>query len=177
MKKILLVAATTVVVIALAGVAFATSPTTPPTIDVNATVLNKCDNAVSGAAAPLSIDPLVGDQSFNVTSQPSIQCTKRTGASTTTITAASTNGTTNTTPATCAGSGSFLTGFTMQSTGGKTINYSFACVASVVGLGFGNATHDIPLGIAAKVLSSDALVADYDGGNPYSDTVTLTINY
>jgi len=171
-----MVAAIAVLVVAMAGGAYAAGSQTESVV-VNAKVNGMCSKTVAGLFTTLAIDPsTVADQLFAAGTDASVQCTKN--LTTASITATSANGTANLVP--CTGSGNFLTNFTMKSGTGKTINYSFACAAGVTGIGFGTAgdgIHDVSLGTAAKVLAADAQAADYDSGNTYTDTVTLTINF
>lgn len=170
-----MVAAIAVLIVAMAGGAYALN--TGDSVTVNATVNGMCSNTVAGLFTTLVIDPSsAADQPFTGGTAASVQCSKN--LTTTSITATSANGTANNVP--CTGSGNFLTNFTMKSVSGATINYSFACAAGVTGIGFGTAgdgIHDVSLGTAAKVLAADAQIADYDSGNTYTDTVTLTINF
>ena len=176
MKKIILVAAITMIVIAMAGGAFAGSTTA--NVAVSAKVNGSCGNTSAGTFSLLTIIPSnVADQAFTVSSDAKAQCTK--DFSTVSITATSLNGTASLVA--CTGSTTYLTGFAMKEpVSGNKINYSFACKSSITGIGFGTAgdgTHDVALGTAAKVLAADVQVADYASGNTYADTVTLTINY
>jgi hypothetical protein len=171
-----MVAAIAVFVVAMAGGTYAANTT--DSVTVNAKVNGTCSKTVAGIFSTLAIDPSnVADQLFSVGTDATVQCSKN--LTTTSITATSANGTAS--DAVCTGSGSYLTGFTMKDAGtGKTVNYSFACAASVAGIGFGTAgdgTHDVSLGMAAKVLQADVQAADYDNGNTYTDQVTLTINF
>jgi hypothetical protein len=168
-----MVAAIAVLVVAMAGGAYAGNTT--DLVTVNAKVNGMCSKTVAGIFNTLAIDPSnVADQPFTVGTDASVQCTK--SLATTSITATSANGTANLVPCT----GGYLTGFTVKSVSGATINYSFACAAGVTGIGFGTAgdgVHDVSLGMAAKVLAADVQTANYDNGNTYTDTVTLTINF
>lgn len=178
MKKLMVVLAAMVMVFAMVSGAFADTAT--DTVQVNAKVKSVCTNTVTGAFSTLTIDPssAATTQPFTVATPASIQCSKNVTSAK--ITAASTHGTSSATPVTCNGSANFLTGFTMQDTNSKTIDYSFACASTITGNGFGTAgdgTHDQSLGIAAEVLQADAQAADYDGGAIYNDVVTLTVTY
>jgi hypothetical protein len=167
-----MVAAIAVLVVAMAGGAYAAGSTST-SVTVNAKVNGTCGNTVAGSFTTLNIDPTsVVAQTFVASPDATVQCTNK--LTTASITATSANGTANLVP--CTGSSSYLTGFVMKDGSGSTINYSFACNASVLGSGFGSGK-DVPLGIAAEVLPADAALANYDGGALYSDTVTLTINF
>jgi hypothetical protein len=172
MKKSLVILAAMAFVIAMVSGAYAGS--IAPTVAVSASVQSQCTTPVNGVFAPLSIDPSsASNQPFTVTTPSTVRCTA--GRTTPSITASSTYGTTKTTPATC--SGALQTGFTMKEpTSGDTINYSFQCNTSILGLGFGSGS-DVSLGIAATVLTADANAANYAAGATYSDTITLTVNY
>ena len=158
-------------VLAMVSGVFAANTST--TVPLNATVKSMCANTAAGVAELLDIDPsATGVQAFSITTQPVVQCTNKAVA---TITATSANGTASSVA--CNGS-NYLTGFTLKETGGKTVDYEFACEASVTGIGIkaGDAARNLSLGVAAQVPETNAQAAEYTGTN-YSDVVTLTITY
>jgi len=163
MKKILVVAAVEMMVMALAGGVFA-APPLDVQVGVNAAVTNKCA-VTSPGALNITIDPeLTVDQPFTPL-EPVAHCTKTKGGMDASITAESTNAGTTSNTGTLVGS--------LDSGAGNPIPYTFTFNPTVVGNGFG-AGAPVAFGIGGSVASGDAQVAEYGS---YTDTVTLTLAY
>jgi len=162
MKKNLLIAAVTMMVVAMAGAAFAANLN--PTVGVSASVATKC--IVSQAATAIAfgaLDPeTTADQSYTAAdgADLKIKCTKN--KATTLISAASANPGGATNFQMIGGAGAFLIPY--------TFNYDSA---NKTGLGFGTGT-DLRLNLGASVAKANFENAE---GGAYADTVTFTITY
>ena len=155
MKKNLIMAAVAVIVIAMAGGAYA-APPLDVTVGVSATVTQKCVVATPGTL-DITIDPApAGVQNFTAVQQPSAKCTKTKGVTTASVSAVSANG------------------YTLVGVVGLTpIPYTFTYNATVVGNGFG-AGADVDFNIGGSVTAANANAAE---SGSYTDTVTLTLTY
>jgi len=151
MKKILLMAIATVLVLSVAGGAFAAG-SVAPTVGVAGTVNGKCTIATTPGDIAFTIDPdLAGPFNAVVGTQPVIKCTKNH-------------------PYTVACTS--LNTFNLMQ-GADSIPYTFTCPAGSNGAGFG-AGGGIALAIGGQV---SAGYADAPVGSGYADTVTITVNY
>ena len=150
MKKIILAAAVMMVVIAMAGGAFALTIT--PQVNVTGTVTGKCTIVTSPGNMAFTIDPSLGGP-FNavVGTKPVIKCTKSYSY---TIVCTSTNT------------------FKLKQ-GTDLIPYSFTCPSGGSGGGFG-AAGGITLTIGGQVSTG---YADAPAGAGYTDIVTITVSY
>ncbi len=170
MKKVLFVAAVTVVVLAMAGGAFA-AQATQQNVTINATVKASC-GTFGGGPLSLSIDPATGSEVDSTGTNVTVQCTKSTPF---TMTAAS---------AGAGGAASATSPLNGQLTAGglNNIPYSLYFTTGFTGAGFGAATPQTLITAAgssssqtgAVVIQTDAQAAQ---AGTYSDTVTLTISY
>jgi hypothetical protein len=168
MKKILVAAAVAVVVLVMAGSAFAAIATSGDVI-INATVASGC-SAIAGGPLNLAIDPVtLGAADVISTGTPAtVQCVKHNVVGYFTVDAYS--------------AGSALTSNTGSLTGSLTnapltpIPYTLTFTAAFDGNGFGGPARNIALILAGgvTVLNANALAAEFGS---YSDTVTLTVNY
>lgn len=154
MKKVLLMAAVALMVIAMAGGAYAAAPL-DVSVDVTAVVTQKCV-VTSNGLLDITIDPALAapTQAFTAI-QPSAQCTKTKGVTTASVAATSANG------------------FTLVGAGLTPIPYALTYNPAVVGNGFGAAA-DVDFNIGGTVAQAAAYVAEYGS---YTDTVTLTLTY
>lgn len=168
MKKVLVFAAIAVVVIGMAGIAFATTTATSGDVTVNATVSSGCTGIQAGTVA-LAIDPLVaGDvnSAGGANTKTMVQCVPRSGGYTVAVTAD--GGTTN-------GAGGTLDG-TLKGLGGQSpIPYALTYSATFNGSGIGANKNVTLVDIGGvKVLAANVAVAEYGS---FSDTVTMTVSY
>ena len=164
MKKILLTAVVAVVVMFMAGSAFAASQSA--NVPITATVGATACKAI--AAGTLSL--LVSDVSDTVTPVNStgvattIQC--QNGQASTTITASSLNaGGAPTSVSPLAG---------MLVNGPDTLAYSLTFATSITGIGYGGSGKNLTL------INAGAATTTPTGNEPagvYTDTVTITVNY
>lgn len=163
MKKVLVIATITIMVIVISSRTFAVNLVPAPTVTVNGTVQSQCGSAVSGVMN-INIDPsLAGPQAILITTPATVKCS---------------NARAVTVSATSAGSGLASVGGALSGTmknGVNAINYTLSFNNNLTGQGFG-ALKDVPILISGSVAQTDAQNAVYLVGT-YTDTVTLTITY
>ncbi len=175
MKKNILVAAITMIVMAMAEGAFAQSvPTdwTNQTVLINATVSASCTNFSAGNMT-LGIDPSTSTPVYSTGNLTTVQCTKTTPFYVSAL-SAGTGGVANTT-GTLSGK---LTAVSPATN--SPIPYTLYFTPSFTGSGFGSATAttlitgngDSSHGV--NVAATDAQAAQ---AGTYSDTVTLSVSY
>jgi spore coat protein U-like protein len=167
MKKTMLIIAAVLIVIAMAGGAYAGS--IAPTVSVNGSVSGICKAGTAGVMSFLIPDPsVVGPIAAAPVTDATVFCTN---ATTFTLTASSLNK--SGAPASCAGPGG-ITG-TLKDASNNLMDYTFACgTATGTGKGFG-AGKDQALGLAGSIAST--AYANAPASATYADTVTLTITY
>lgn len=163
MKKILVVTATAVLVLAAAGSVLATNLAPSPLVNVTATVQAKCTWFADGALT-IAIDPSIAGAQAMTPTQPSVKCTNGRALA---VSAKSTNS--GNTDATGSVVGS------LTHAGLTAIPYTFTFTAAPSGNGFGSGA-DVNFSIAGSVAQTDAQAAQYSTTN-YTDTVTLTVAY
>ena len=174
MKKLLLIAAITMIVMAMATGAFAAPPTdwTNKTVLINATVSASCTNFSAGNMT-LAIDPSTSTPVYSTGNLTTVQCTKSTLFN---VSALSTGagGAANTT-GTLSGK---LTAVSPATN--SPIPYTLYFTPSFTGAGFGSATATTLItgngnsSHGVNVAATDAQAAQ---AGTYSDTVTLSISY
>ena len=154
MKKILLMTAVAVMVVAMAGGAYAA--TLPTTVLVTGNVTDKCTTPVNGTIT-FTIDPSLGGPiTANTTANgtdPSVKCTKNSSHA-----------------VSCASATGNL------SVGGDGVTdpiaYSITgCTTPLTGAGFSTVVA-IPLGISMNVVAYQDAVA-----GAHTDTITVTVTY
>lgn len=136
MKKILVVAAVTMVIMGMAGGVFAANE-----VAVSATVQNKCGTIVAGSITDFAIDPdaaaITKTSNLNGTS-PSVKCTKG-----------------STVSVTCPAGTQYLT--MLGDTPAGDIPYTVTCPAPYGASGFGTADNiDVQIDIAAGAAANSA---------------------
>jgi spore coat protein U-like protein len=160
---LMLLAAMPIMLIVLAGHAFAVDLVPAPTIAVSGTVQAQCGSAVDGVM-DINIDPsAAGAQPMNVTTPATVKCSNNRAV---TVSAASAGS------GLSSGTGN-LTGTMIN--GANTINYTLVFNNNLTGQGFGAGT-DMLILVSGSVAQADAENAVYVVGS-YTDTVTLTITY
>ena len=172
MKKYMVVLAAMVMVVALAGSAWAAGTATN-TVTTTATVNTMCKNGTAGTLTfPGPIDPSSGANVAASTTGLTYKCSTGTPFKITSITGG-TGGVGGVSAGTCAG----FTGL-MQDGGGSgpdVLNYTLACgglgAGPYTGLGFGAGT------AVSIVLNGTITPAQFQIANPgaYTDTVTVTV--
>lgn len=152
-----------IMMVVLAGQAFAAVLVPAPTVSVNGTVQAQCGSVVNGVL-DISIDPsAIGAQPMNITTPATVKCSNNRAV---TVSAASTGS------GASSATGS-LTGAMIN--GANTINYTLVFNNNLTGQGFG-AGKDVAILVGGSVAQADAENAVYIAGG-YTDTVTLTITY
>lgn len=146
--------------------------TISPTVAVTGTLNGVCTAGTTGALA-FTIDPSLAGPISATATDATVFCTKNTPF---TVTAASLNK--GGAAASCASSGSGITGTLMD--GANTMDYTFTCGVNAgtgntgIGQGFG-AAKDVTLGIAGSIAAVSYQNAAASA--LYTDTITLTISY
>jgi spore coat protein U-like protein len=166
MKKFLVAAATAVVVIVMAGSAFAATAATG-NVTVNATVSSNCTAIVPGTLT-LAIDPTTATEVGSTGNNTKVQCTSGTPY---TVNAASAGSGLNNSAGTLSGK---LTG------GVAPIPYTLYFSSAFNGAGIGtDSTLIIGTGNTAATTGAVVAVAAANAAQAgsYSDQVTLTISY
>ncbi len=172
MKKVLvMMAAVALVVIAMAGGAFAATQATQQTVNINAAVKASC-GTFSGGPLSLTIDPATSGEVDSTGTDVTVQCTKDTPFTVT----ASSSGAGGTVSA-----ASPLTG-KLKAAGLNDITYSLYFTTGFKGAGFGSATASTLITAVGSSSGSTGAVVDVGTAQAaqagsYSDQVTLTISY
>lgn len=154
MKKNLIMAAAAVIVIAMAGVAFAA--TTTATVNASATVAAVCDFPTNGTVAFGALDQIVGGAVSATVTNPTFWCTKSYAYTITDDNGLNETGTT----------------YRLKAVGtADYIPYTFSYTST--GSGLGKTTSLSP------AISASIAAGAYDNvpADSYADTVTLTITY
>lgn len=166
MKKLSVVVAVAIMVIAMAGSVVAGSLT--ETVAVTGSVSQKCTVGANGVMAfTIDTSTTPGPILATVTTDATVFCATNTPFK---VTAVSTNK--GGSAASCA-TATPVTG-TLMSVGGSTIEYAFTCDGGGgIGKGFGSGM-SVPLGITGSIP-----LANYQNAvaASYTDTMTLTIAY
>ena len=167
MKRFMVLLVAMVIVIAVAGGAFAA--TTSENVTVNGSVSGTCIPGTAGVMSFSITDPSVGPSYVaNVTTDASVFCSN---AWPFTVQADSTN--LPASPASCAAPGG-ITG-QLKDAGGNTMNYTFTCgTAGGTGAGFAGG-NDQKLTIAGSIAQAAYINAPVSA--LYADTIMLTISY
>ena len=169
MKRLLVVLAAMMMVIAMVSGAFA-AQSTQQNVTVTATVKEKCGTFVGGPL-DLQIDPSTTNPTYSTGTDVTVQCAKSTAY---TVTAATGGGSaTGTSP---------LSGTLKAVSPGtnSAIPYSLYFTTGFTGAGFGGATPTTLItaaGGAAAGASVTAVAAQAAEVGTYSDTVVVTISY
>ena len=167
MKRFMVLLVAMVIVIAVAGGAFAA--TTSENVTVNGSVSGLCKPGTAGVMGFSIPDPsLPGPILANVTTDATVFCSN---AWPFTVQAASAN--LPAAPVTCVAPGG-MTG-QLKDAGGNTMNYTFTCgTAGGTGAGFA-VGKDQALSIAGSLPQAQYINAPVSA--TYADTITLTITY
>ncbi len=170
MKKILLVAAIALVVIAMAGNSYAGNVTNN-TISLSAAVTGKCAPIVPGSLT-IVIDPAAGTATSSGT-DTTVQCSKNMPTSLVTVNGiGKSDGTTGSGTANTSG---LYSGFLVAGSG-KAIGYTLAFNNSFTGNGFGANTPTTLIN-ASSAFTVDPTTANLAEVATYTDTITVTVAY
>jgi len=165
MKRLMVLLVAMMIVMTVAGGAFAAS--TSENVTVNGSVSGLCKPATAGVMSFAILDPsAAGPIAATVTTDASVLCSN--GAPFT-VTAASTNF--GGSAVVCAGPGG-MTG-TLKDAGNNTMNYTFICGSGGgTGAGFSN-----PLNVGIGGSIAQAAYQNAPVSATYADLVILTISY
>ena len=172
MKKLFVMAATAVIVVAMAGWGFAAGTTATANLTATGTVVAKCGLITPGNFT-FDIDPSSGAANM-AGSNTTIRCTKNDPIAVDACGVGQASGTPLGSCTPVAVAGGKLTGF--LNGGGSAIGYSLNIFSGFLASGF--STDDIlinPTGASNFTLTSG--YADAVLGTPYTETITLQVNY